>query len=146
MSTGVTDTEPFILRTQPRVVDAGPTRAVVEQAAAPELDNHVGVRHASALHAAGYEASRALLAAALGDLAARVEASLAESEISYTAVGLGLLTTTAEPTGEGWGDLAGALRSGDSVDLATALATVDEEGKVVARLRTTWTVALPRRG
>lgn len=140
MSALVQATEPFVEYLSTRVVEAGPARAVVEQPAVRELDNHVGVRHASALHAAGYEASRALIAAALGPGAVFARAFLAGSDISYTAVGLGLLTTTAEPSGAGWDTLAIDLAAGSAVTLTSVVRTTDEEGKTVAKLEVSWTV------
>src|SRR5881392_3987667 len=79
------------------VLEAGPERAAVEQPPEPEVDNHVKVRHASALYTAAYEAARQLVLAALGERAGSAEVRLADSEIRYTAVGLGLLKSTAEP-------------------------------------------------
>ncbi|HEX8066919.1 MAG TPA: DUF4442 domain-containing protein [Thermoleophilaceae bacterium] len=129
-------TDPFGEHTRSRVVDARPERAVVEQPAVRELDNHVGVRHASALHAAGYAASRALIAAALGELAESRSVRLVESDVSYASVGLGPLTTTAEPTGRGWD----ALADGSSVTLASTVTTTNEQSRTVARLELSWAV------
>ena len=145
MTTPATDTEPFVAYTRSSVAEVSSTRVVVKQPAAPELDNHVGVRHASALHSAGYEASRALVVAALGERCRPEDLRLEESEISYTAVGLGPLTTTAEPTGEEWDRLpvasAGEM---DGVTLTSTVTTTNQEGKVVARLRTRWMLAPPK--
>lgn len=139
MSVEAVGPDPFVTQTQSRLVEASPRRAVVEQPAAAALDNHVGVRHASALHAAGYEASRALLSASL-DGPGRRDLSLVESEIEYTAVGLGPLTTVAEPAGDNWTRL-GDLTEGGRVTLDTAVTTSDAEGKPVARLRLSWSVS-----
>jgi hypothetical protein len=128
--------DPFIAAAGCELVAAGPDRAVVEQAALAELDNHVGVRHASALHAAGYEASRALVAAALAAAGKAQEMRLVTSEIAYTAVGLGPLQTVAEPDGPGWDDLS---RDGEA-ELPCAVTTRDEAGKTVAELTVTWAV------
>lgn len=119
------------------VVAAGPQEAVVEQAALAELDNHVGVRHASALHAAGYAASRALVAAALAQVGGAPAVRLARTEIAYTAVGIGPLRTVAEPSGAAWDDLL----SESEAELACAVTTRDEAGKAVAELTVIWAVS-----
>lgn len=141
MSTAATETEPFVSYARATVTEARPARVVVEQPAAPELDNHVGVRHASALHSAGYEASRALVAAAAGGIW-EGQIRLEQSEIEYVAVGLGKLTTCAEPTGDGWDRLstepAEALAR---LTLTASVTTTNEEGKVVARLELSWTLS-----
>ncbi|HEY5707999.1 MAG TPA: DUF4442 domain-containing protein [Solirubrobacterales bacterium] len=142
MTAPVTGTEPFVAYTRSSIAEVSSTRVVVKQPAAPELDNHVGVRHASALHSAGYEASRALVVAALGEQYRPEDLRLEESEISYTAVGLGPLTTTAEPTGEEWDRLpVEPAEDMDGTTLTSTVTTTNQEGKVVARLRVRWTLA-----
>jgi hypothetical protein len=142
MSAPAAGTEPFVAYTRASIAELSSARVVVEQPAAPELDNHVGVRHASALHSAGYEASRALVVAALGERYRSEDLRFEESEISYTAVGLGPLTTTAEPAGEGWGRLPGeSTEDTDGISLISTVTTTNQEGKVVARLRVRWTLA-----
>src|SRR5213080_3819500 len=112
MAADLATTDPYAEHVLSRLVEATPGRAVVEQPMEPEVDNHVKVRHASALYAAAYEAARQLLIAALGDQADSVEVRLADSEIRYAAVGLGTLTSTAEPQGEGWSSLRDELAAG----------------------------------
>ncbi|HEX6753007.1 MAG TPA: DUF4442 domain-containing protein [Solirubrobacterales bacterium] len=142
MTPPATGTEPFVAYTRVSVTEVSSRRVVVEQPAAPELDNHVGVRHASALHSAGYEASRALVVAALGEQCRSEDLRLEESEISYTAVGLGPLTTTAEPTGEEWDRLPVApAEEMDGIALTSTATTTNQEGKVVARLHARWVLA-----
>lgn len=142
MAAPATGTEPFVAFTRASVTEVSPARVVVEQPAAPELDNHVGVRHASALHSAGYEASRALVVAALGERCRSEDLRLEESEIAYTAVGLGPLTTIAEPAGEEWDRLpAASAGKMDGIALTSTVTTTNREGKVVARLRVCWTLA-----
>lgn len=115
-------TEPFIDYVRARVVSADASQAVVEQPADEELANHVGVRHASALNAAAYEASRALVAEAAGPGAA---VRLVESEIAYKAVAIGPIVTTAEF---------------ESRDELVVLATSrNEKGKTVVTLKSRWT-------
>lgn len=121
--------------------EAGPDRVVVEQPADPEVDNHVRVRHASALYAAAYEAARRLVLAAVGERGDSVTVSLVDSEIAYTAVGLGVLTSAAEPRGEGWDSLAAALEAGEAVTLATSVASTDPDGKTVVTLDASFEVA-----
>ena len=123
-----------------KVVEAGPERAVVEQPADPEVDNHVKVRHASALWTAAHEAARRLVLAALGDRAATVDLDVADSEIAYKQVGLGMLTSTAEPAGSGWDSLAADLDAGREAHLETAVVTADPGGKVVVTLDLRWSV------
>jgi hypothetical protein len=132
--------DPFLGGAHVRLVEIGPERAVAEQEAAPELDNHVGVRHASALHAAGYAASRALVTEALGAEPGAHGVRLAGSEISYVAMGLGPLTSTAARAGDGWDDLRAGLASGVAVELASTVTTVDGAGKAVAKLELSWVV------
>lgn len=132
------DTEPFALHTCVRILDTSPDRVVVEQPPQRELDNHVGVRHASALHAAACEASRVLVEAALRQRALSASVHLAESDISYTSVGLGVLTTTAEPSGPGWGSLETELTSGSTLALNCEATTTNEQGKPVIKLKVSW--------
>ena len=48
MALDVAGHDPYVDHLDTTVIEAGPTRAVVEQPASPILGNHVGVRHASA--------------------------------------------------------------------------------------------------
>jgi Domain of unknown function (DUF4442) len=137
-------TEPFVEHTHTRVIHADREHAVVEQAGVEDLNNHVGVRHASALHAAGYEASRALMVAALDDLAPSAQLQLARTEIAYTAVGLGPLTTTARPDGSAWEHLSADVEAGVEATLETLVTTTGEDGKTVAELTVCWTVTPAR--
>lgn len=120
-----------------QIVDVDATRAVVLQLPLPVLDNHIGVRHASALYSAAWAASHALVRAAL---AGRADAVLTDSEIRYERVPLGSITTVAEPAGGDW-DVVGEA---DGVLMATAISTNDD-GKAVATLGTTWRVGPPAR-
>jgi acyl-coenzyme A thioesterase PaaI-like protein len=141
MSADLATKDPYSDHTLSRVLEATPERAVVEQPMEPEVDNHVKVRHASALYAAAYEAARQLVVAALGDRADSVEVRLADSEIKYAAVGLGTLTSTAEPQGEGWDK----LDSGEELELDSLVTTTDPNGKTVTTLTVRWQV-LPASG
>lgn len=120
--------DPYVEHLETSVVEAGPQQAVVEQPDAPPLSNHVGVRHASALHAAGYEAARALV----GKRAGSARAELVRSEIAYERPGMGPLTFTAEPEGDDWAGLT---------EVAVKVAGVDENGKRVAALTTVWKIS-----
>ena len=133
MAADLATTDPYSEHTLSRVLEATPSRAVVEQPMEPEVDNHVKVRHASALYAAAYEAARQLVIAALGDRAASVEVRLADSEIKYAAVGLGTLTSTAEPLGDAWQK----LHVDGEVDLDCLVTTTDPDGKTVTTLSST---------
>jgi acyl-coenzyme A thioesterase PaaI-like protein len=140
MAADLATSDPYSDHVLSRVTEATATRAVVEQPMEPEVDNHVKVRHASALYTAAYEAARQLVLAALGDRAGSVEVRLADSEIKYTAVGLGLLTSTAEPQGAGWDTLAEELDAGRAVELESFVSSDDPGGKTVATLAARWTV------
>jgi acyl-coenzyme A thioesterase PaaI-like protein len=139
MAADLTGTDPYSEYLLSTVTEASATRAVVEQPMEPEVDNHVKVRHASALYAAAYEAARQLLMAALGERAEDVEARLEDSEIKYTSVGLGMLTSVAEPQGEGWDELA----DGDAT-VESFVTTTDPDGKTVATLWTRWAISRRR--
>jgi len=141
MGTGATDMEPFLASAGVRMADCDSGRAVVLQPPVPELENHVGVRHASALHAAGYAAGQALVEAAVAELEEDVELRLQGSEIAYKAMGLGELETVAEPAGGGWEGELEQLRAGSSVELTCTAATTNAEGKAVAELTLTWLAA-----
>jgi Domain of unknown function (DUF4442) len=141
MGAGATDTEPFLAMAGVRMADCDSDRAVVIQPPVPELENHVGVRHASALHAAGYAAGLALAEAAVAGLDRDVRLRLQGSEIAYKAMGLGELETVAEPAG-GWGAQLEQLRAGSPVELACTATTTNAEGKAVAELTLTWLAAL----
>jgi hypothetical protein len=137
------EAEPFLVTSGVKPAACGPERATVMQPASPTLDNHVGVRHASALHAAGYAAARALAAAAVATVDADAELSLQSSEISYKSMGLGALETIAEPAGDDWGAKIEQLRRGDPVALRCAVTTRNEQGRNVAELTVDW-LAAPR--
>jgi acyl-coenzyme A thioesterase PaaI-like protein len=141
MAVDLTAAEPYSGHLRARVVEASPERAVVEQPADPEVDNHVKVRHASALYTAAHEASRQLLLATLGERAQSVRIGVADSEIAYRSVGLGVLTTTAERSGEGWDSLEADLDAGKSVQLENAVVATGEDGKPVITFEARWTVS-----
>lgn len=138
MGTGVTDSEPFLATAGVRMADCDSARAVVLQPPVPELENHVGVRHASALHAAGYAAGLALVKTAVAALEGDVQLRLQGSEIAYRAMGLGELVTVAEPAAGGWHSQLRQLRAGRPVELACTATTTNAEGKAVAELTLTW--------
>jgi hypothetical protein len=110
-----------------RVTERGPDRAVVVQDDRPELANHVGVRHASAVYLAGLEASRELATAIAGD---GVTVELAESDIRYGSVPSGTIAYTAEP-------LAVTRHR-----VATRV-VADVDGREVATLDVVWLLAPP---
>ena len=126
------------------VVDAGAERAVVQQPPDPEVDNHVKVRHASALYAAAYEAARQLVLAALGERAASADVRLADSEIAYKQVGLGVITSSAAADGPGWDTIAADLDAGGEVQLDCTVDSVDPGGKTVVTLTTRWAISRRR--
>jgi hypothetical protein len=97
---------------------------VVEQPDEPELGNHVGIRHASALHAAAYGAGRALVLESAGDR----EVELASAEIAYVNVAMGPLRFVAEP------------REVPDGDFGTSVVGTDENGKTVVTVDAVWNV------
>jgi hypothetical protein len=141
MPVDLTSKDRFVEYAGTIVAQATPERAVVDQPAADFLDNHVGVRHASALFTAGHEASRALVRMALGDAADAVRAELLESEVSYVNVGFGRIESSAEPAGEGWEDARAAIEAGRAVELAVDVTGTDEKGKVVVTVAERWRLA-----
>ena len=118
------ETDPYSERAQVRIVDATPERAVSEQPGLRELDNHLAIRHASALYTAMYAAARALAVAAAGESELP---RLAESVTTYPAVPVGLITSVAE-----W--------DGDPAERRTRVVASNEDGRTVATLDATWTV------
>ena len=127
--------DPYAERAGARVAEAGPERAVVEQPGLRELDNHLGIRHASALYTAMYAASQALVRAAAGDAGS---ARLTESVTTYPFVPVGLITSVAEPAGGDWDALGGD--PGDPVELRVRVESSNEDGRVVSTLESTWRV------
>lgn len=133
--------EPFLVLAGVRLTDCGPERATVVQASVPELENHVGVRHASALHAAGYAAARALSEAAVAAAGNDTDLRLKRSEIAYKAMGLGDLETVAEPADESWQAALARLGEGDQALLRCNAVTRNDRDQVVAELTLEWTAA-----
>jgi acyl-coenzyme A thioesterase PaaI-like protein len=129
--------DPFLEFTASSVVEADEVHAVAEQRATPQLDNHAGVRHAGALFAVGYAASRALVAAALGPYS--VVARMSDSEVSYDKVVAGQrVTATAEPSAADWELLLQRAAAGESVILPTTVTLRNEEGKTVTAMSVCW--------
>jgi hypothetical protein len=140
VTTRPTATDPFVDYAATVVREASPHLAVVEQPASRFLDNHVGVRHASALFTAAYEAARGLLAAALGGFADCASVHLVECEVEYVAVAMGAITTTAEPAGDGWSSLADDVVGPSCVDLDVAVVATNDKGRTVLRVTQRWHV------
>ncbi len=112
----------------------------VTQGDRPELQNHVGVRHASALFAGAYDAVRLLVHEAVAQTHITANIKLAQAHIEYTNLPMGEILTTAEPTGEAWSKLADELATGRPVSLeASAISRIAGAGPV-ATLHTTWHV------
>jgi hypothetical protein len=130
--------DPYSEHAQTRLVEATPDRAVTEQPGLRELDNHLAIRHASALYTTMYAASRALVLAAVGETPA--SARLAESVTTYPYVPVGLITSVAEPDGDGWESLTAELDAGRAVELAASVTASNDDGRTVATLAATWRV------
>lgn len=141
MAVETTARDPFVAYCETRIAEATPIRCVVEQPDAPPLTNHVGVRHASVLHAGGYEAARGLAQVALGDDAAAARLQLAETQIAYKHVAIGPTVFTAEPAGGDWDSIREKLAAGHSARLAAAVTGTDDNGKTVVSLTVVWSVA-----
>ena len=127
------------------IVEADPRRAVAEQKAATELDNHAAVRHAGALFAVGYAASRALVAAALGPDAEAAELRILDSETEFARTAVGAVTATAEPAGD-WESLLSDLSESREVELRSSVELRCEEGRTVTTMTVRWGVKVPPRG
>jgi acyl-coenzyme A thioesterase PaaI-like protein len=134
--------DPFLDFSGTRVVEADAEHAIAEQGPAAELDNHAGVRHAGALFAVGYAASRALVAAALETVAVPAAAGMVGSDVDYErVVAAELVTATAEPSGDDWSSLLGRVADGESVQLPTTVTLRNEGGKTVSSMSFSWQVA-----
>lgn len=133
--------DPFIEFAASSVVEADDRHAVAEQRPAPELDNHAGVRHAGALFAVGYAASRALVAAALAPRGGAITARMTDSEIAYEKIVAGqLVTATAEPGDADWDALLSRALAGEGVQLPTSVTLRNEEGRTVTAMSVCWQV------
>jgi hypothetical protein len=129
------ETDPYTQRAHSRVVEATPERAVVEQPGLRELDNHLGIRHASALYTTMYAAAQALVRAAVGESAS---ARLTASTTTYPYVPVGLITSVAEPAGGDWEALRGGAAS--PAELQVRVESANEDGRTVSTLDSTWRV------
>jgi acyl-coenzyme A thioesterase PaaI-like protein len=133
--------DPFVEFAGSTVVEADAKHAVAEQRPVPELDNHAGVRHAGALFAVGYAASRALVAAALEPVSEPLTTRMVESEVAYERVVAGeLVTATAEPSGDEWGSLLARVSEGETVQLPTSVTLRNENHKTVTAMGVCWQV------
>jgi acyl-coenzyme A thioesterase PaaI-like protein len=134
------DADPFVELAGTTVVEADGQHAVARQEPAPELENHAQIRHAGALFAAGYAASRALVEAALGPRASELEARIADSETSFEGVVRGAVTAIAEPTGKDWGAALAQLDEGRDAELQTAVRLRSEAGTTTTTISLLWRV------
>jgi acyl-coenzyme A thioesterase PaaI-like protein len=133
--------EPFLEHGGTVVVEADARRAVATQAPSPELENHAGVRHAGALFALGYAASRALVAATPAG-ADSLDADMVDSEVSYEkVVGGGTVTAIAEPGAEDWEARLEQVSAGQAVRLPVAVILRNDEGATVAEMGVSWQVS-----
>ncbi len=123
--------DPYAEFLHSNVVEATPERAVVTQPNLDELNNHMAVRHAGSLFTAAYAASRALVAAAVGDDA---EIALVSSGVDYTNFPSGDITSTAEPQGDGWD----RVRDGGEGEVSVKVVATTEAGKPVVAADFVW--------
>jgi hypothetical protein len=112
----------------------------VSQSDRPELQNHVGVRHASALFAGAYDALRLLVHRAVAQTPTPASIRLVQAHIEYTNLPMGEILTTAEPTGEAWTELADRLAAGRPVSLEASAISRIAGASPVATLHTIWRV------
>ncbi len=134
------DADPIVELTGTTVIEADPRHAVARQEGAPELDNHAHLRHAGALFAAGYAASRALVEAALGPRASELEVRIADSKVSYDGIVRGTVTATAEPAGEDWEASLAGLDEGREAELQTAVLLRSDAGATTTTISVLWRV------
>ena len=136
--------DPFVEFSASTILEADERHAIAEQRSAPELDNHAGVRHAGALFAVGYAASRAMMSAALAPAADSLSAELSETEVKYEKVVAGQkVRATAEPLDESWDTHLREALAGQSVELRTSVVMRGEDGKPVTEMSVSWQV-MPR--
>lgn len=121
-----------------QVLEADSHHAVVEQRPDPGLDNHIGVRHAGALFAVGYEASRALIRAALAESADSSDVQMVDSDVIYEKPALGSVTATAEPAADDWDALLSRVAGGQSAKLPTSVLLRNEQGATVTSMTVCW--------
>ena len=139
MATQLTN-DPYAERAHSTLTEATPQRAVVEQPGLRELDNHLGIRHASALYTCMYAAARALVLAAAQELDGAGEARLEESTTTYPFVPVGLITNTATRSGDGWEQAAASLAGGEPARVGVDVDATNEDGRTVATLATVWSI------
>ena len=132
--------DPYAERAHSTLVEATPERAVVEQPGLRELDNHLGIRHASALYTCMYAAARGLVLAATAEIDGAGEARLEESTTAYPFVPVGLITNTATRSEEGWASAAATLADGKAARVGVEVDATNEDGRTVATLATTWSI------
>jgi hypothetical protein len=128
----------FLEHAASQVLEADSHHAVVEQRPDPGLDNHVGVRHVGALFAVGYEASRTLVRAALGDLADSSEIQMVDSDVIYQKPALGLVIATAEPAADDWDALLSRVSGGEQAKLPTSVLLRNQDGATVTSMTVCW--------
>jgi len=132
--------DPYVRHAGTRPTDVGAERAAVEQDG-HELDNHVGVRHASALYTGAYGAARALVVRALGDRADTVSICHQRSEITYSNIPVGPIVSGARRRDpDRWDEAAASLDAGRPAEVATDVVSTNEQGRTVVTLESHWRV------
>jgi hypothetical protein len=121
------------------VAEVGLGRGVVRLPDDPELRNHTGTHHASALFALGQAAAGAAVAAAFVRELPEVELLPQGSEITYKKVSRGPILATgllgADPDA-----LHGALDRDGCVEFAVDVTEADGAGDTVAEMKVNWLV------
>jgi hypothetical protein len=115
------------------VTQATPAGAVSVQRASADLDNHVAVRHASALFTAAYAAARALLDAALSEAPVGYVATLADCDIAYKEIPQDELVSVAAPDGEEWSALGAR-----ELTLRSTVRSTNAQERTVATTSVVW--------
>jgi Domain of unknown function (DUF4442) len=133
--------DPFAPSGSSNVLEADASHAVAEQRPAPELDNHIGARHAGALYAVGYAASRAMVVAALGQRSGPLGLRLIDSEVVYEKAATGAITAIAEPGSGDWEALLSRASRSEKTQLPTSVTLRNEDGQTVTTMSVLWQVA-----
>ena len=136
---GMEQAVPFNQHLGLEVAEVALGRGVVRLPDDPNLRNHTGTHHASALFALGQAAAGAAVAAAfVGDLP-ELELLPDRSEITYKKVARGPMTATAVLASNP-DELHSDLERESCVDFATDVSITDGAGEIVAAMAVRWLV------
>jgi acyl-coenzyme A thioesterase PaaI-like protein len=134
---GLEQAVPFNQHLGLEVEEVGLGRGVVRLPDDPNLRNHTGTHHASALFALGQAAAGAALAVAFVDDLPDVELLPQASEISYRKVSRGPIVATAV-LGASPDELHADLGREGCVEFGVDVSSVDGAGDTVAEMKVNW--------